>query len=174
MRTPPSLAATLLVAALALPACGARPASTAASDGSAPAASAASAAAAPTSAATPTTTPRTPSGGPRLDVVGRRFASAAVEGHELVEGTVVRLAFGADGALAASAGCNQLSGAYRLDGGVLGVDDVASTRRGCEAALAEQDAWLEDVLTSSPALEASGDGLVLASGAVRLTFQPDA
>jgi heat shock protein HslJ len=63
--------------------------------------------------------------------------------------------------VSANAGCNQLSGAYSLDGTTLVVDNLASTQMGCNPARQAQDEWLAAVLTGRPTVALSGDDLTL-------------
>ncbi|MBI5088679.1 MAG: META domain-containing protein [Actinobacteria bacterium] len=115
------------------------------------------------STGSPTTTP-----GPTLD--GRSFLSTGATGFEIVSGSVIRLAF-SDGTVSASAGCNQMGGAYRLTDGRLHVDSLSMTEMGCEQALMDQDARLADLLTADPGLTLDGDTLMLtAEAGVTVTF----
>jgi heat shock protein HslJ len=104
-------------------------------------------------------------------VEGRTFLSTSVVGHDLVGTTRARLAF-ADGELRASAGCNSLSAAYAIEDGrlVVGADGMSMTEMGCEPALHAQDAWVAELLTSSPTVELAGPDLVLSgdAGTMRL------
>lgn len=80
--------------------------------------------------------------------------------HVLVPGTRIRLEF-RDGRIGASAGCNQLGGAYRLDGDVLVVTDPAVTEMGCDPARQAQDEWLFGLLGRRPVVSFDGDELTL-------------
>ena len=95
---------------------------------------------------------------------GRTFLSTSVTdgGHQrlLVRATRVSLTFKA-GTISANAGCNTMSGAARLDGGRLVVGELATTAIGCPQALADQDTWLADFITSRPALTLQGPTLTL-------------
>jgi heat shock protein HslJ len=87
----------------------------------------------------------------------------------LVEGTQVRLRF-VDGQLAASAGCNSIGGAYRLDGGRLFFEGGAMTEMGCDEPRHAQDDWLLGFLGSRPAIAQDGDKLTLTSGGTVVAF----
>lgn len=102
------------------------------------------------------------SDGDAEDLDGRIFLSTQVNGRTLVEGTQVRLTFGA-GQVSANAGCNTMSGAAGWDGGTLtvGAGELATTMIGCPPDLQAQDEWLAGLLTSSPALALDGDTLTL-------------
>lgn len=104
------------------------------------------------------------------DLVGHEFVSTDVSGHQLVEGSEIRLTFEGD-RLGASAGCNQLSGMWSLDGDVLVVpENMAMTEMACEPALMDQDSWLADFLTSRPTAALDSDTLTLTGGDVTLTL----
>jgi len=92
----------------------------------------------------------------------REFLSDSIQGHTLVAGTKIRIHFG-DGELSAYAGCNHMSGTFVIEGGVLRITGLGSTEIGCEPALSAQDAWLSDLLTSSPTIGFEDPQLTLAS-----------
>lgn len=87
------------------------------------------------------------------DVVSLTFQSTAVTeagaDKPLASEEPISIRF-ADGDLAASAGCNTLTGAAEIVDGVLQVGQLASTRMACEPALMEQDQWLSEFLTANP------------------------
>lgn len=89
------------------------------------------------------------------DLVGRTFLSTETPGHDLVAGSQVRLSFD-EGHLSARAGCNTLFGSATWTGGVLEAPQLASTMMACPPDLMAQDAWLGDLLSSSPAISLDG------------------
>jgi heat shock protein HslJ len=119
--------------------------------------------------------------GSTLTIVACAPAAASLAGHEylsvavteagaprpLVAGTRVRLAFEA-GSIGASAGCNSMSGAYRIDAGRLILDGLATTEMGCDPDRMAQDQWLAELLGSKPTVRLTGNELVLESGAVAM------
>lgn len=109
----------------------------------------------------------TPAVMPQLD--GRTFLSTGSTGFVLVDGTRVRLTF-ADGNVGASAGCNQMGGAYQVVDGVLVVDSLATTDMACEEPLMDQDQMLADLLTGGPAVRLVGDTLTLTVPDATLTL----
>ncbi|HEU4841352.1 MAG TPA: META domain-containing protein, partial [Ilumatobacteraceae bacterium] len=117
---------------------------------------------APTTEATTTTTVDLAAG-----LLGHTFLSTSVEGFTLVPGTRITLTFDGD-LVAASAGCNNLSSTWTLEGDVLVVPDMATTEMACEpSTLMDQDRWLAAVLTSRPTVTLTGPDLTLtAEGAV--------
>ena len=104
---------------------------------------------------------------------GRDFVSTSVTDDgapmALVPGTQIRIAFH-DGQLGASAGCNSIGGAYRVDDGVLVFDGGGMTEIGCDPDRHEQDDWLVALLASRPSAEVEGDDLVLTSGGTVLAL----
>jgi heat shock protein HslJ len=83
----------------------------------------------------------------------------------LVPGTRIRLDFGGTN-LTASAGCNSMSGAYRVDGGRLRFENTATTAMGCDAERHAQDEWLSTFLASGPVVTLAGSDLTLEAQAV--------
>jgi heat shock protein HslJ len=67
-----------------------------------------------------------------------------------------------DGTVSASAGCNLVSGDYRIEGGSLVVDDLAMTEMACPGR-DDRDAWLVGLLSSRPVVALDGDQLTLST-----------
>lgn len=88
----------------------------------------------------------------------------------LVDGTQVRLSF-TDGQLGASAGCNTMGGAYRVEDGRLIVEGGGMTEMGCDEERHAQDEWLFGFLGSQPMLVQEGDKLTLTSGETVIALQ---
>ena len=125
---------------------------------------------APATSADGSTTTSSAASGEPIELDGREFVSTEVVGYELVPDSQIRLSFEGD-QLGAAGGCNQLSGAWALDGDVLVVDAMASTMMACEpAALMDQDTWLSSFLTSEPVVTVEGDELTLTAGASSITL----
>jgi heat shock protein HslJ len=103
------------------------------------------------------------------DLDSREFLSTDVVGHQLVEGSDIRLAFTAE-SLSANAGCNTMNGGYTIDGDTLQVEMLATTEMGCAEALTDQDAFLSGFLTGAPTVALDGDEMVLMSGDEQITF----
>ncbi|HET6966993.1 MAG TPA: META domain-containing protein [Ornithinibacter sp.] len=109
-------------------------------------------------------------GGGGADLAGSTYTSTEVRGHDLVEGSQVTLTF-EDGRISANAGCNTMSGPATWDGETLEVEGpLASTMMACEEPLMEQDTWVSDFLTSSPALAVDGDELTLGDDSTGMTL----
>lgn len=113
-------------------------------------------------------------GGGPATISGRTFLSTGVvvdgEARPLVDGTRIRLVFGASGQLSAEAGCNTMGGTYRLEGGILTVDGSGMTEMGCDPDRHDQDEWLFGVLGSRPTLALSGNSLVITAGGTVITL----
>jgi heat shock protein HslJ len=111
-------------------------------------------------------------GGNPLD--GHDFLSTSVteDGADrpLVDGTRIRISFD-DGQLGASAGCNTLGGAYRLEGGVLVFEGGGMTEMGCDEPRHAQDDWLTAFLGSGPTIVQSGTDLTLSADGTVITLQ---
>jgi heat shock protein HslJ len=100
---------------------------------------------------------------------GRTFVSQEVTGRELADGgETIRLTFD-EGRLGASAGCNQMSAGYELDGTRLSwTGEPMSTMMGCSEQLMAQDTWLAELLVGG--VDASLDGAELVLIAAEVTI----
>ena len=111
---------------------------------------------------------------PQSTLDGTEWLSTAVSedggDHPLVEGTQVRLGF-AEGQLSASAGCNSMGGAYRVDDGRLILTGGAMTEMGCDEPRHSQDEWLFGFLGSQPTVAQEGDKLTLSSEETVIALQ---
>ncbi|MDP9225209.1 MAG: META domain-containing protein [Actinomycetota bacterium] len=104
---------------------------------------------------------------------GRTFMSVDVTrdggAAQLVPGTQIRLSFNGD-QLSASAGCNSMSGAYRLDGDRLLLANAGVTEMGCDAPRQAQDDWLFRTLGGQPTLALKGNELTVTLDATVINF----
>jgi heat shock protein HslJ len=99
---------------------------------------------------------------------GRTFLSTDLVGHDLVAGTQVRLAL-SDGRIAITAGCNSMSGPYRVADDRLVIGTMATTEMGCAEPLMAQDRWVGAFLGGAT-LGLAGDTLTLRNGEVTMTM----
>ncbi len=99
---------------------------------------------------------------------GRTFLSTKVDGPALVAGTTIRITF-KDGSVSAQAGCNTMSGSYRIDGSKLAAAQLTTTEMGCAANLMAQDEWVAGLLTGAT-IALDGNTLTLALNGIRVTF----
>jgi heat shock protein HslJ len=86
--------------------------------------------------------------------------------HSLVSGSQVRFTFD-DKTMGITAGCNNLSGDYALDGDRLTVGPIGGTEMGCPAPLMDQDSWLAGLFEGP--VTVGGDPLTFRAGSVVLT-----
>ncbi|HYN71139.1 MAG TPA: META domain-containing protein [Nakamurella sp.] len=108
------------------------------------------------------------------DLTGKTVVAKEVTGsYTIVPGSTISITF-ENGTLAASAGCNNMSGQYTVSGNVLNAPQLASTMMACEEALMKQDTWLAAFLASSPTWTYSGGTLTLTNGTdtIALTEAP--
>lgn len=100
---------------------------------------------------------------------GRTFLSTSISGHELVDGSQVRMTFDG-GSVSVQAGCNTMFGPYAVEQDSLRVTHLAGTEMGCPEELMSQDQWLGEFLESGPGFVLRGDDLTLTSGDVELVL----
>lgn len=106
---------------------------------------------------------------------GHRFWSTSVsengEERPLVEGTRIYLQVAGDN-LAASGGCNTISGRYRLNDNqqLAFPDGLFATEIGCDPELHAQDDFVEATLHAQPQVSRNGDVLVLTTDTVTIEF----
>lgn len=116
----------------------------------------------------------TTAAGTASDLAGTTFDSTSVSGHELVEGTQIRLTFDAE-RMGANAGCNTMTGAYAFaDGDLRWTEAPAATMMGCEADLQAQDEWLAALLTEGVEAELDDETLTLTTDTVTIVLQAEA
>ncbi len=144
------------------------------SNSAAPAASSSPSAASPASAA--------PSAGSGR-IASSASAGAALEGvtviaeevsgaYTIAPGSTISLTF-ENGRVAAQAGCNSISGAYKVTGDVLSVSpQMVSTMMACDPALMAQDTWLTAFLSSSPTFTYTDGTMTLTNGTDTMVLAP--
>jgi len=96
----------------------------------------------------------------------------------IVIDTEVTAAFGPDGTLAGSSGCNTYSGSYTVDGDAMTVSQMISTQKACEtpAGVMDQESGYLAALQSSVKFQNDGSTLTLfnADGQQTVTYIPKA
>lgn len=108
---------------------------------------------------------------PPAGLDGTTFVSTSTEGHDLVEGSTIRLSF-ADGRLAVRAGCNTMSAAYDVtDGRLAWSGPPMGTRMACPEDLMAQDTWLAGLIEQGLDATVDGDGLTLTTAEVTLHLE---
>ncbi|WP_235900364.1 META domain-containing protein [Lolliginicoccus suaedae] len=98
---------------------------------------------------------------PVAGLEGREFISSSVTGTPIPGGGPLRVEFGDDGTLNATAGCNTAFGGVDLSDGRVRTEQLAMTLIGCSEETAGADEWLNGLLAEEPAWELDGEELVL-------------
>ncbi len=86
-------------------------------------------------------------------------------------GDTLRVTLG-DGEISFQATCNTTSGLIDWDDGVLRASSLGSTEMGCPGPGSEQDEWLVDFFTASPAFQVDGMDVRLATDADEIWLVP--
>nr|WP_225443726.1 META domain-containing protein [Lolliginicoccus lacisalsi] len=101
---------------------------------------------------------------------GREFISSSVTGTPIPGGGPMRVEFGEDGTLNATAGCNTAFGGVDLSDGRVRTEQLAMTLIGCSEETAGADEWLNSLFAGEPEWELDGDELVLRTGETTVTL----
>ena len=110
-----------------------------------------------------------------IDLTGTSWTLVSVGGGAPVEGTDAWLAFGPNGEITGSTGCNNLIGSYAVDGTALSFSTLGTTRMACPGDdLMAQDASVPEALSNVTGWEVDGDGQLRLTGATELVFEPRA
>jgi len=112
--------------------------------------------------------PGSSSDGAAAQLAGRTFLSTSVTGHDLVDGSRIDIAFREDGTVQADAGCNSLSGPYRIEDGTLNASGLSQTEMGCDQDLMDQDSWFSGLLATGLGVDLNGDVLTLTGKGVTI------
>jgi heat shock protein HslJ len=122
--------------------------------------------------ATDGTTPE-PTGA--IDLAGTSWTLTSLGANAPVEGADAWLAFGANGEITGSTGCNNLIGSYAVDGAALSFSTLGTTRMACPGDdLMAQDASVPEALTNVTGWQVDGQGRLHLTGATELVFEPRA
>jgi heat shock protein HslJ len=86
--------------------------------------------------------------------------------------TQVTAEFGSDGRLSGSTGCNRYQGSYRAEGATIAIGPLATTRRGCDGPIMEQEQAYLAILQAATSYRLEGERLTLTdpSGTHRAVF----
>lgn len=103
------------------------------------------------------------------DLSGKGFASSEVTGYDLVEGSEITMSFLDDG-VSVNAGCNTMNGGFEITDGAFTASQFAATMMACEQPLMDQDMWLSEFLSSSPAIALDGSTLTLTGDDATITL----
>ena len=106
-----------------------------------------------------------------VDLVGTRWVLEELDGSTLVD-TFPTIAFGGDGSVTGSAGCNTFSGTYAVDGTSLGVGPLGTTKMACaDPTMFVESAFLA-ALRGATGWSVRPDGRLVLDGRHPLTFGP--
>lgn len=119
--------------------------------------------------ATPASTPGTTEPAPAVEAVElaeTRWQAVELGGSPLVEGSTVTAAFGADGSLSGSGGCNRYRTTFTASGATIEISEaVASTMMACDQAVMEQESAYFAALGAARSFSGSAEDLTLADEA---------
>jgi len=86
-----------------------------------------------------------------------------LDGQSIDASAGITAAFGADGSLTGSAGCNDYFGDYSTDGALLTVSPLAATRKGCEQDVMDTESLFLGLLESAATWSLDGPTLTVTS-----------
>lgn len=111
------------------------------------------------------------------DLAGTSWELKSAEGSGMtlspIEGSTITLAFGADGQLSGSGGCNSYGGDYEADAASLSIDAVVSTQRACtDTGITEQERLYLTALDAVQSYQVTESELRLMLNDGVLRFEP--
>jgi putative lipoprotein len=109
------------------------------------------------------------------DLAGTAWLVTTIDGQAAVPDAPPTIAFGDDGTVSGSGGCNQYSGPFEIDGGSISVGELASTLMLCEGAAGTQETAFLNALGGATSwridetgkLGLDGAGLIVAERAAQ-------
>ena len=109
------------------------------------------------------------------DIKGTAWTVSTIGGQATVPGAQPTIAFGSDGTISGSTGCNQYSGTYTVDGDKLTVSQLAMTRMACaDPAVNAQEAAVTAALTGATSWAIGSDSNLTLKGATEIVAKPGA
>lgn len=91
---------------------------------------------------------------------------------QVLADAIPTIAFGADGTVSGSTGCNTFNGTYTIDGSAITFGPLATTRMACAAdVMAIEDAYLA-ALDGASSWSIGSDGQLMLDGTAAMTFGP--
>jgi heat shock protein HslJ len=109
---------------------------------------------------------------PTEEVVGSAWIVTSVNGQGIIPAAPPTLAFGADGKVSGSGGCNQYSAPYETTGGSIAIGDISSTLMLCEGAPGAQEGAFLAALRWATAWRVDDDGALHLDGAGEIIADP--
>jgi len=102
---------------------------------------------------------------PENPLAGTNWQATAVNGAPVLSGTSLSAAFGADGSLNGSAGCNSYSARYTVNGAQLAITPPSASTMACEEEVMAQESAYLGALASASAFSIEGNELYILDGA---------
>jgi heat shock protein HslJ len=97
---------------------------------------------------------------------------STIGGRALLETPVAGLTFQPGGRVNGSTGCNSFMGTASIDGAALAFGPLATTKRGCEPPLMDQEQLVLDALAGVSGWAVDGDGRLHLTGSTELVLAP--
>jgi putative lipoprotein len=111
---------------------------------------------------------------PAADLAGTGWLVTTINGQAAVADAPPTLAFGVDGTVSGTGGCNQYSGPYETDGGSISIGDLASTLMLCEGAASTQETAFLNALRGATSWRIDETGKLGLDGAGLIVAEPAA
>jgi heat shock protein HslJ len=108
------------------------------------------------------------------DLAGTSWTLVSVGGNPVVEVSGAGLTFDEGGNVSGSTGCNQVNGAYAVDGAALTFGPLATTRMACEDNLMAQETAVLEALAGVSGWEIDGEGRLHLTGGTELVLESTA
>jgi heat shock protein HslJ len=107
-------------------------------------------------------------------LVGTEWRVTSIGGAGTIPGAPPTMAFGQDGNVRGTTGCNTYSAAFLTDREHLHIGPIESTAMGCDAARAAQEAAFHGAMSAATAWRRAEDGSLHMTGAAELVAVPPA
>jgi heat shock protein HslJ len=88
----------------------------------------------------------------------------------VASGSQASITFGDDGTVSGSTGCNSFGGEYKVDGGQVTFNGLASTLMACDEPLMTQEGTVFQVLDGTATYRIDGDTLTITKAGTALVF----
>jgi putative lipoprotein len=109
---------------------------------------------------------------PAEELVGSPWIVTSINGQGVVPAAPPTMAFGADGKISGTGGCNQYSAPYETTGGTIAIGDISSTLMLCEGAAGTQESVFLTALRGATAWRLDDDGALHLDGAGEIIADP--
>jgi heat shock protein HslJ len=105
-------------------------------------------------------------------LIGTEWRVSSIGGAATIAGAPPTMAFGSDGNVRGTTGCNTYSGSFLIDREHLHIGPLASTAVGCDAARAAQEAAFEVALAGATTWREADDASLHMTGGAELVAAP--